>query len=74
MSEVLSNLNNATGEITQIIFETGTGIIGYSSYRRSEAAVQMPGNLFYRLMLMIYNITTAVVSLEQTVECVLLKL
>lgn len=74
MREVLSSLNNATGEITQMIFETGIGIISYSSYQRSEAAVQMPGNPFYRLMLMIYSVTTAVVSQEQTVECVLLKL
>ena len=74
MSEVLSSLNNATGEITQMIFETGIGIIGYSSYRRSAAAAQMPGNPFYMLMLMIYSVTTAVVSLEQTLEHVLLKL
>lgn len=77
MSEVLSSLNNATGEITQMISETGIGIIGYSSYRRSAAAAaaaQMLGKPFYRLMLMIYSITTAAVSLKQTVECVLLKL
>lgn len=59
-----SSLNNGTGEIIQMIFETGIGIIGYSSNWSSAAAVQMPGNLFYRLMLMIYSITTAVVSLE----------
>lgn len=75
MSEVLSSLNNATGEITQMISETGIGIIGYSSYRRSSAAAaQMSGKPFYRLMVMIYSITTAAVSLKQTVECVLLKL
>lgn len=74
MTEVLSSLNNATGEITQMTFETGTGIIDYSSYWRLAAASQMPRNAFNRLLLMIYSITTAVVSLEQTVECVLLEL
>lgn len=69
-----SSLNNGTGEIIQMIFETGIGIIGYSSHQSSAAAVQMLGNQFYRLMLMIYSITRAVVSLEQTTECVLLKL
>lgn len=70
-----SSLNNGTGEIIQMIFETGIGIIGYSSHQSSAAAAaQMPGNQFYRLMLMIYSITRAVVSLEQTTECVLLKL
>lgn len=41
-----SNLNNDNGEITQMIFETGIGIIGYSSHQSSAEAVQMPGNLF----------------------------
>lgn len=41
-----SSLNNGTGEITQMIFETGIGIIGYSSHRSSAEAVWMPGNPF----------------------------
>lgn len=61
-----------TSEITQRrSLRQRLGITDYSSYWISEAAAQMPGNLFHGL---IYRVTTAVVSLEQMSECVLLKL
>lgn len=69
-----SSLNNGTGEITQMIFEKELASSAISHTRAQQRHCKCVGTYFNRLMLMIYSSSTAVVSLEQTVECVLLKL